>query len=143
MRALTAKAVYDALKQFFPTKNDDFECGYEAELQELKDFGITTGAQLLALLKKRADQVMEIDRSPMNESEIQMHSADKGEAFVATRLRKGFWFSYPALLRITLELEFGKSYEEYANRRDGVARATPNRRPARGKMRTPRKGGGR
>ncbi len=43
------------------------------------------------------------------------------EEFVAKRLREGFWFSYPALLRIALELEYGKSYEEYADKRDGIA----------------------
>ena len=63
---------------------------------------------------------MEIDRSPMNESEIGMHVRDSGEEIVAKRLREGFWFSYPALLRIALELEFGKAYEDYANRRDGI-----------------------
>src|ERR1039458_1658077 len=86
MRALTTKAVYEAPMRFCPAKNDEFECGYEEELQELKDFGITREAQLLALLKKRTDEVMNIDRSPMNESEIQMDSADEGEEFVANRL---------------------------------------------------------
>ena len=75
---------------------------------------------------------MEIDRSPMRESDIRMHSEDSGEEFVAERLREGFWFSYPALLRIALELEFGKAYEEYAVGRDGIVEpcAAPNGGPA-------------
>ena len=146
MRVLTPKAVHEALRKFFPAKNDNCECGYEEELKELNDFGITTEEQLFGLLQKRADKVMEIDRSPMDEWDVQMHSASEGEESVAKRLREGFWFSCPALLRIALELEYGKSYEEYANRRDGIAEpaAPPKRRPARRRVvHAPRKGGGR
>lgn len=121
MPALTSETVHKTLKQFFPAKNDDFECAYVEELKELNDFGITTEEQLFDLLQKRTDEVMEIDRSPMADYEIKMHSDDVGEEFVGNRLRKGFWFSYPALLRIVLELEYGKSYQEYAARRDGLA----------------------
>jgi hypothetical protein len=32
----------------------------------------------------------------------------------------GYWFAYPALLRIALELEFGETYQAYANARDDI-----------------------
>jgi hypothetical protein len=99
-------------------KNDNVECGYVEELRELNDFGIQTEDQLLALLERRAEEVMEIDRSPMTEFDIRMHSEAEGAESVAKRLREGFWFSYAGLLRIVLELEYGKAYEEYANKRD-------------------------
>jgi hypothetical protein len=121
MHALTPKSVHRVLKRFFPAKNDNFECSYVEELGELNDFRIATEEQLVGLLQKRAEEVMEIDRSPMNEGEIRMHSDGEGEEPVAKRLREGFWFSFPALLRIALELEYGKSYKEYADKRDGVA----------------------
>ena len=132
MTLLTPEAVHRILKQFFPAKNDDFVSDYVEELAELRHFGIATEEQLGALLDQRADAVMEIDRSPMSESDVQMHSEASGEEFVATRLREGFWFSYPALLRIALELEFGKSYEEYSERRDRIVEpgAAPNGDPA-------------
>ncbi len=63
---------------------------------------------------------MEIDRSPMTEFDIRMHSESEGAESVAKRLREGFWFSYPGLLRITLELEYGEAYKVYADKRDGV-----------------------
>jgi hypothetical protein len=121
MHALTPKSVHEALKRFFPAMNDDFRCDYDEELGELNDFGIATEEQLVDLLQKRAGEVMEIDRSPMDECDIRMHSEAEGEESVAKRLREGFWFSYPALLRIALELEYGKSYKEYADKRDGIA----------------------
>ncbi len=132
MSTLTTDGVHRTLKQFFPSKNDDFESDYTEELTELHDFGINTKEQLVDMLQRRADAVMEIDRSPMNDAEIQMHSDDFGKEYVENRLREGFWFAYPALLRIALELEFGKSYEEYANRRDGIVEsgAAPDGGPA-------------
>jgi len=120
MSALSPTVVHKSLRRFFPAKNDDYACGYEEELKELNDFGITTEEQLADLLRKRAEEVMEIDRSPMSEAEIQMHSEGGRAEFVANRLRQGFWFSYPALLRIVLELEFGESYENYSRKRDGI-----------------------
>lgn len=121
MAVLTPASVYEALKQVFPAKNDDYPCDYKEELEELILFGITTDEDLLELLRRRADEIMEIDRSPMNQSEIKMHSEDGKEEFVAARLRKGYWFAYPALLRIALELEFKEAYVKYADRRDGIA----------------------
>ena len=120
MPALTPEIVLKTLKQFFPEKNNDCECAYAEELKELNDFGVTTEEHLAVLLKKRAEEVMEIDRSPMDDSDKQFYSDDHGKEFVANRLRKGFWFSYPALLRIALELEYGNAYEDYAHKRDGV-----------------------
>jgi MoaA/NifB/PqqE/SkfB family radical SAM enzyme len=120
MTSLTPEAIHKALGRFFPAKNDDFPSAYVEELAELRVFGITTEEQLDKLLHRRAEEIMEIDRSPMSEFDIRMHSEDSGEEFVAKRLREGFWFSYPALLRIALELEFGKAYVEYADRRDGI-----------------------
>jgi hypothetical protein len=143
MTALTPEAVHKVLKRFFPEKNDDFPSDYVEELGELRDFGITTEEQLDEMLHRRAEEVMEIDCSPMSESDIRLHTEDSGEAFVAKRLREGFWFSYPALLRISLELEFGKSYEEYAERRDSIAEpsAPPNGGPsARSAIRKSRRG---
>jgi len=132
MTSLTPEAVHRALGRFFPAKNDDFRSDYVEELAELRAFGIATEEQLDELLHRRADEVMEIDCSPMSESDIRMHSEESGEESVAKRLRDGFWFSYPALLRIALELEFGKAYEKYADKRDGIAEpgVTPNGGPA-------------
>ena len=121
MAVLTPALVYDTLKQVFPAKNDDYPCDYREELEELIAFGITTDDELGELLRRRANEIMEIDRSPMNQSEIQMHSADGKEQFVADRIRQGYWFSYPALLRIALELEFGQAYVEFSNKRDGIS----------------------
>ena len=121
MHTLTPLLVHEVLKRFFPAQNDNFESAYEEELRELNAFGIVTEDQLVGLLQKRAEEVMEIDRSPMSDFDIRASIEDEGQEVVEKRLRAGFWFSFPALLRIALELEYGKAYEEYANKRDGAA----------------------
>ncbi len=128
MSGLTPEGVHRILKGFLPAQNDDYECDYVEELHELADFQITTEEQLADLLRRRRDEVMEIDRSPMDDFQVRLYSQDLGEEFVARRLRAGFWFSYPALLRIALELEFGKTYKDYAEKRDGIVEpgAAPN-----------------
>ncbi len=105
MRTLTPELVHVVLRRFFPAKNDNAQCDYAEELKELSDFGIETEDQLVGLLQKREYEVMEIDRSPMTEFDIRMHSECDGAESVAKRLQEGFWFSYPGLLRIALELE--------------------------------------
>ena len=118
MRALTPDLVHSILQQFFPAQNDTFECDYREELNELHEFGITTAEQLMGLLQKRTNQAMEIDRSPMSDFDIRVSIEAEGEDAVQKRLQAGFWFSFPALLRISLELEFGKAYEDFSKKRD-------------------------
>lgn len=131
MTPLTPEKVHAVLQRFFPSGNNDFECDYVEELQELADFGVITEEQLADLLRRRADEVMAIDRSPMDDTQVRNYAVVLGEEFVARRLQQGFWFSYPALLRLGLELEFGAAYEAYANRRDGMAEppAAPQKGP--------------
>ena len=128
MTILTPEAVHRTLKRFFPAKSRSTASDYAEELAELRDFGCATEEELDELLRRRAHEVMEIDRSPMDEEQIQLYAADLGKEFVAHRLQADYWFSYPGLLRIALELEFGPSYEAYANRRDGLVEpgAPPN-----------------
>lgn len=120
MLELSPHAVHVALKRFFPAQNDDFDCDYAEELKELNDFGIRTEVQLIALLEKWTPRVMEIDRSPMDEFHTRLYAEEYGAEWVADRFKKDFWFSFPALLRIALELEFGDAYKAYAERRDRI-----------------------
>ena len=120
MYILTPTTVHEVLKRYFPAKNDDVECDYVEELGELNDFGVSTEEQLADLLQKRVEEVMEIERSPMDEYDIRMHSESEGVESVAKRLKEGYWFSYAGLLRIALELEFGERYQQYSDKRDGI-----------------------
>ena len=76
------------------------------------------------MLQKWVGQIMEIDRTPLDGFHLNYFSAELGAEFVQQRVTNGWWFSYPALLRIALELEFGEDYVSFANERDGIPNAT-------------------
>ncbi|GAA4316871.1 hypothetical protein [Flaviaesturariibacter amylovorans] len=117
---LTEQGLYRILKETFPAQNDFHNTDYCEELQELSDFGITSPEQLKGILDRHSPAVLEYDSDPLGDFHEQHYKSEYGEAFVNERVKGGFWFAYPALLRIALELEFGDRYREYANRRDGV-----------------------
>jgi hypothetical protein len=121
MSQLTPQNVHAILSEYFPEKNDDFPSPYAEELSELNRFRISTAKQLRELLSKWSAKIMEIDTSPMSQQDIALARVDLGDEFVTKRLESGYWFAYPALLRLALELEFGEEYKEYSDKRDGVA----------------------
>jgi len=131
MNGLTPEGVHRTPKRFLPAQNDDYACDYVEELHEPADFRSRRKSSLQMCYAEEGT-VMEIDRGPMDDFHVRLYSRDLGEEFVARRLRAGFWFSYPALLRIALELEFGKIYKDYAEKRDGIVApgAAPNGGPA-------------
>lgn len=119
---LNEELVYKALKGLFPRVNDysASETNYSEELKELRDFSINTNKQLRLLLKKHRKQIIEIDRSPIDSYHQKMYREEMGCAEFNDHMRRSYWFEFPALLRLALELEFGERYEKYANERDGI-----------------------
>lgn len=120
IQRLTEQELYRILRETFPAQNDFHRTDYCEELQELKDFDITTSEQLKETLDRHKIVVLKYDSDPLDEFHEQHYKSEYGEAFVDERIKGGFWFAYPALLRIAMELEFGDRYREYAKRRDGV-----------------------
>lgn len=120
MRTLTKEEVYSALRETFPKQNDFSETDYSEELRELFDFGIYTRAKLQSLINKHLKTVLEIDSSEMDEFHIKAYSDELGKEYVEDRVKNRYWFAYPGLLRIVMELEFGDKYIKYANKRDEI-----------------------
>nr|WP_298118390.1 hypothetical protein [uncultured Pseudomonas sp.] len=74
----------------------------------------------IAMLNKHRKKVLEIDRSPMDQWHQRMYSSEMGAEKFNDFIRRQYWFAYPGLLRLALELEFGEAYEAFADARDGV-----------------------
>ncbi len=119
---LTPQLVHKSLRATFPKKNDyaPSETGYTEELSELVHFGILCVKDLRLLLNKHRKKVLEIDRSPMDQWHQHMYSSEMGAEKFNDFIRRQYWFAYPGLLRLALELEFGEAYEAFADARDGV-----------------------
>ncbi|NHZ62895.1 hypothetical protein [Massilia genomosp. 1] len=121
-QALTPVLLRKALRTHFPAKNDYFEpeAGYAEEIGELRHFRVNNVGGLGKLLRRHRKRILAIDRSPMDQWHQKMYREEMGAAVFEDFQRRQFWFAYPGLLRLALELEFGERYEVFANRRDGI-----------------------
>ena len=104
----------------FPSQNDFSQSDYKEELDELLDFGIDTEAKFNNLMTRHRTKLLEIDGEPLDEQHIKWYRDDKNIENFELKFEKGFWFAFPALIRIGLELEFGEKYKVYADKRDGL-----------------------
>ncbi|TJZ51815.1 hypothetical protein FAZ15_19910 [Sphingobacterium olei] len=117
---LTEKDIYEVLRQTLPRQNDFASCDYTEELQELLDFGVTSKLMFLDLIVRHRQEVLAIDEDPLDDFHVQYYKSEYGEEYIDERIKDKFWFAYPALIRITLELEFGEKYKSYSNKRDNI-----------------------
>lgn len=118
MSQLNEKDLYEILCATLPKQNDYAESDYTEELQELLYFGIETKEQLLELILKHKEELLAIDSAEMDGSEIKYFTDIFGEEYVKNRVENKFWYAYPGLLRLILEIEFEDDYRDFAQERD-------------------------
>jgi hypothetical protein len=117
---LTIENVYEVLSQILPRQNDFAISDYSEELQELQFFGIRTKSALVDLVAKHQEEVMRIDAEPLDDFHVKTYKEEYGDEYIENKIENRFWFAYPALLRIILELEFKEDYTVFANKRDNI-----------------------
>ncbi|MFC6269541.1 hypothetical protein [Frigoriflavimonas asaccharolytica] len=69
---------------------------------------------------KHIDAVLKIDTEDLDEFHTKYYIQEYGEEYMKERIKNKFWFAYPALLRITFELEFGQKYIDFSANRDKI-----------------------
>ena len=117
---LDANKVYEILRSLLPAKNDYYEADYKEELEELRVFNINTEEELRALIETHLETMIQIDEEPIDEYHQKVYSEQLGADFVKDALKRKYWFAFPALLRLALELEFGDDYLDYSSERDST-----------------------
>lgn len=117
---LTTGSLYEILKDRFPKQNDFHVTDYREELDELNTFRITSISDLNGLIGRHIERVLEIDSDPLDEEHIKWYSDDYGAEYVQEKAKNNYWFAFPALVRIMLELEFGEAYTAFSEKREGV-----------------------
>ncbi len=119
--SLELNDIYGVLKQIFPERNNFYPCSYSDEYEELLEFGVDTAEKLTDLLNKHLDEIMEEDKSvEVDDATYDYFCGELGKSVVDERIENGYWYSWPALLRLSLEAEFGERYMEYSYERDGI-----------------------
>lgn len=117
---LTPEKIYDVMKSIFPEKNDYFKSDYVEELQELKEFNVNSVQHFKLLMKKHKDRILEIDAQPIDPQHYKWYNEDPNFQNLKEMIQKGYWFAFPAIIRLALELEFGDKYLKYSYNRDGI-----------------------
>lgn len=117
---LTSEELYSVLRYIFPTQNDFYETDYKEELDELFLFGINTKFLLKDFLNRHFEEIMRIDSEDLDEFHVKCYILEFGKDYVTEKIENKYWFAFPALLRIGLELEFGEKYISYSNKRDEI-----------------------
>ncbi len=117
---LTKEDLYAILSQELPRQNDFAVSDYSEEREELYLFGIRTKTALMELIAKQKQALMAIDAEPLDDFHVRCYKKEYGDEQIQQKIDNKFWFAYPALLRIMLELEFGEEYTRFANVRDHI-----------------------
>lgn len=109
------------MRNLFPKRND---CASAKELEEvvaeLKQFSITTKLQVRLFLKRHRQQLLDIDKEPLDAFHQKLYREEIGEEKYHDMMRRQYWFCYPGLIRTAMEIEFKKEYENFSNERDGI-----------------------
>ena len=113
--------IYPVLKEILPERNNFYACSYTEEYEELLEFGVDSIEKLKDMVTKHLKTIMADDCSiEVDETTFDYFCEELGKSVVEERLEAGYWYSWPALLRLAIEEEFGEGYVEFCLRRDGV-----------------------
>jgi hypothetical protein len=110
-----------------PRRNNVGIINYAGLLEEARLFGVLTNGQFRKLMLKHRCALIELDREPLTPQMERILRSEDGDAHVADRLRRQFWFSWEALTRLALEFEFGEEYRTFADQRDGLTIGSSDR----------------
>ncbi|MBB6521917.1 hypothetical protein [Pseudoteredinibacter isoporae] len=112
--------LYKVMRSLFSRKNDISSMEeLDETVGELKKFSILTKREVRKFLKKHRKKLLLIDRESLDLRHQKLYREDLGEEEYLDSIRRQYWFGYPGLIRIAMEIEFGKAYEDFADKRDG------------------------
>jgi hypothetical protein len=127
---LSTSSMARILGRTLPRRNNVGIINYAALLEEARHFGVLTNGQFRKLMLRHRRALIEADREPLTPQMERIFRNEDGDAHVADRLRRQYWFSWEALTRLALEFEFGEKYRIFADQRDGLTTGSSNREAA-------------
>jgi hypothetical protein len=109
---LSGLLIHQIMARTFPKRNDYGTGDFEELMPELARVGIRTSGSFQSLMTGVRRQVLRVDRDPLAPWEIRHMSESFGEAFVKDAVRRQYWFAFPGLVRVAMEMRFGEPPEE-------------------------------
>ncbi|MDP9975369.1 hypothetical protein J2W39_006659 [Variovorax paradoxus] len=113
VESLTPALLQSLMRKIFPKKNDYGEASFEELLPELARFNIKTRGQFVALMTHYRKRLLRLDSGPLDSWHERYYRSELSDQFVSDALRRQYWFAYPALIRIALELKFSDKAVTY------------------------------
>ncbi|WP_440223815.1 hypothetical protein ACQQ2N_01045 [Dokdonella sp. MW10] len=104
---LSGEVMHRVMRRVFPKCNAYGTASFDELVPELARFGITTLGGFRALMTRHRRALLAADRERLRPVERRMFAEDYGEAFVRDTERRQYWFAYPALVRVAMEMAFG------------------------------------
>lgn len=77
-------------------------------MPDLARVGIQTCGDFRAMMTRVRRQLLKIDRDRLAPWEIRYMSESFGEAFVKDAVRRQYWFAFPGLVRVAIDVRFGE-----------------------------------
>jgi hypothetical protein len=111
------------MQRILPNRNNTGLIDYGSLLDELAHFGVTTRADFRSLILRQRRALIEADRGPLDAVSERLYRKEFGEAHMNDRLRRQYWWSWEAMIRLALEFRFGDSYRAFVEKRDAAIEA--------------------
>lgn len=118
---LTEASLRRILSRTLPKRNGYLAPNASELLTEANHFGIRTDLQFRRLILKHRRALLSDDRETLNDRiYLNALAEDHDSSHIRDMRRRQYCFTWEALTRNAFELEFGRAYEEYSRKRDGL-----------------------
>lgn len=109
---LSGPAIHTIMASIYPKRNDYGTGSFDELVPELARVGIQKCGPFRAMMTNVRRQLLQIDRDRLAPWEIRHMSESFGEAFVKDAVRRQYWFAYPGLVRVAIEMRFGEQDDD-------------------------------
>ena len=108
---LSGTAIHRIMASIYPSRNDYASEGFDELVSELARVGIRTCGEFRAMMTSVRRQLLKIDRDRLAPWEIRHMSESFGESFVKEAVRRQYWFAFPGLVRVAIDVRFGEQVD--------------------------------
>ena len=125
---LSGALIHQVMRKLFPKRNDYGSTSFDDLVPELVKHGINTRGKFQNLMTHNRRILLRMDRDPLYLWERKLFAEEYGEGFIRDAERRQYWFAYPALIRVAVEMEFGEAAE--VEQLQPVTPVDPRQRPS-------------
>ena len=113
--------LHKIMRSLFPKRNDYALMEELKEVvSELNTFGIKTKKEVRLFVKKYRRYILNGEKESLDAFHRNYFCEMYGSPEYDDCIRRQYWYAYPGMIRVIMEIEFGEEYEHFSNQRDGI-----------------------